>query len=74
MNNKMMVLGFGLIAVAVWLIDLGLRQCKDESYAVPCPAPYIGLSVLITLTLGLTSVAISVSRNSKESRHQVNAG
>ena len=65
MSKKLTILGLGFIIVALWLIELGLRQCQEESYVVPCPEPYIGISVLIALTLGLTSVAISVSGNSK---------
>jgi hypothetical protein len=65
MNKTMMVLGLGLTAVAAWLIDLGLRQCQEEMFAVPCPESYYGLSIFIALTLGLTSIVISLSRNSK---------
>lgn len=61
MNKRLTVLGFGLILVAIWLIDLGLRQCQEERYAVPCPESYYGLGVFIVLTLGLTFIAISIS-------------
>ena len=58
---RLLLLGFGLVAFAVLLIDLGFRQCQAEGFVGPCPESYYGLSVFITLTLGLVAIAISVS-------------
>jgi len=60
MSNRLLVLGFGLIAFAIWVIYLGLRQCQEEGFVGPCPESYYGLTVFITLTLGLLAVAISL--------------
>ncbi|HUO41339.1 MAG TPA: hypothetical protein VMU35_00060 [Methylomirabilota bacterium] len=70
MIKRLLPLGFGLIAVAVWLITLGLRQCQEEGYLVPCPESYYGLSIFILLTLGLVSLAISISTQRSGRRNE----
>jgi len=65
-RRKLALIGVGLIAVGIFLVATSIGKCFSElpllAPGVQCPAPYIGLGVFAFLTLGLTALAIAISR------------
>jgi hypothetical protein len=60
------MIGIVLIALAVLIVAAGVSKCFPEPVQLTpgaqCTEAYYGLSVTVLLTLGLTSLAISLSK------------
>ena len=59
------LVGVVLIGVGIWLVVANILRCLSEPDMLlsggQCPPAYIGLSVAVLFTVGLTSLAIRFS-------------
>jgi formate hydrogenlyase subunit 3/multisubunit Na+/H+ antiporter MnhD subunit len=64
-NRKLTLIGIVLLGLGIWLAATTVGKCLSEASSWPsgvqCPVAYVGLTIFVLLTLGLTSLAISVT-------------
>ncbi|HMK83369.1 MAG TPA: hypothetical protein VK503_06595 [Candidatus Bathyarchaeia archaeon] len=66
-RRSLTIIGIVLVAAAILIFSSALSKCLPEPVQLTpgaqCPEAYYGLSATALLTLGLTSLAISLSIN-----------
>jgi hypothetical protein len=66
-RSVLILIGTVLTGAGVWLVTSSVYTCLSQPYlsiglGSQCPAAYVGLTVFVLFTVGLTALVIGLSR------------